>query len=418
MPSEKRWIIVRRATWALTAVALAGAGFVAYRSYRLADIAWDVRSQVRYLIQNGGTIGAKPANATFSVDYLEAIFGDDPELLEQLKAVVQRGISETPALSLGEVSAMIVTYRKNSDERVTDVVAHVVGGFPLGKRPPGFHRDGYFKHQLDDNLWTMGNTALAFLGRDMVLFAEEEVAARQTDIIEGILQGNIIPLVENMGHPIYYTAVFPDPRRVVPKQLRHHVQAIVMKGFIEPARGRMETILLTTSPRSATYTLTVVNDVKTAAEIALKVKWKGLERETAWGTVINPWWAYEMVKTSEEATLEKEENIVRIRTEYERVMVNAVMKTLERMGRDMTQMRLSMDEKMDPRTVDAIMRTRKPYHYWSEEHRWGPHWPFMPTEEELEQMRQEEEARKAAAMAARAEARAARQAAAAEQRPE
>jgi hypothetical protein len=74
--------------------------------------------------------------------------------------------------------------------------------------------------------------------------------------------------------------------------------------------------------------------------------------------------------------MEKEQNIVRLKSKYERTMVNATLKSIERMGRDLAQMQGSLEEKLDPRLVDARMRTTKPQHYWSEEHKWGPDWPI------------------------------------------
>ena len=401
MTKRKRWIKgLALITGCLTIAILA---FVGFRGYRMADMARDFEAQVRYMIENGATIGAAPAETTFSDIYLEAMFGDNPELLDQLRSVVRRGLEEDPDINLGEVSAMIVTHRQDEDGEVSDVAAHIVGGFPIGRMAPQFHRDGFFRTQVDKNLWTAGNTVLRFLGRDMVLFADEDVAQTQTEIIEGILQGNIIPLVNNLEKPIHYTAVFPDPRRVVPNQLRHHVQAIVLRGSIAPYEGRSEVILLTTTPRSATYTASVVSDLKRVAEIALKTKFKGVVQDTEWGPMIDPWWAYEMVETSKEAQLEREENIVRMRTEYERVMVNAVLKTLERFGRDWRAMRLTHEERMDPREVDRLMATRKPLHYWSDEHRWGPDWPIGPSPEELEEREREEAAREAEREARQAE---------------
>jgi hypothetical protein len=396
---KKRWI-----KWgALGALCLGVvlATVLGTRGYRMAHMARDFEAQIRYMLQNNTTIGAAPAANAFSDIYLEAIFGDNPELLEQLRTVVRRGLERQPDLDMGEVAGMIVTYRLDDESRVTDVAAHVVGGFPLGRMSPQFHRHGFFRHQIDENLWNTGNTALRFLGRDMVLFAGEELVASQMEIIEGILRGDIIPLVNSLEMPIYYTAVLPDPRRMVPPQLRHHVQAMVLRGMLAPYEGRSEVILLTTSPRSANYTMSVMTDLKRVAEIALKTKFKGVVQETDWGPMINPWWSYEMVQTSERAVIEREENIVRMRTQYERVMVNAVLKTMERFGRDWNAMRLTMEERMDPREVDRIIATRKPLHYWSEEHRWGPDWPIAPSPEELEQRRLEQEVRRTAADARR-----------------
>jgi len=399
--SNLQWRWWKKAAALAIVAAAVGAVFYSQRAYRMVGTAIDFESQVRYLVENGGTIGAAPANSTFSVDYLEAIFGDNPELLNQLKAVVQRGLQDSPALNLGEVAAMIVTYRMDEQDNVTEVAAHVVGGFPLSRMVPQMNRDGFFKNQIDPQLWGMGNTMLSFLGRDMVLFAEEEVADRQKDIIENIMTGDILPLASSLNKPLHYTAVFPDPRRIVPNNLRHHVQAIVLKGVMASYEGQWEMILLTTSPRSATYAMSVLNDLKRSADITLKAKFKGMVQETDWGPMVNPWWAYEMAKTSEQITMEREENIIRMKVEYQRVMVNALLKAMERFGRDWTQMRMRMEDHMDPRLVDAAMATSKPLHYWTEEHRWGPDWPIAPTEEELEERKKEQEARKAEWLARR-----------------
>jgi hypothetical protein len=286
-------------------------------------------------------------------------------------------LTDTQALQLGEVAAMVVTYRRISDDKVSDVVAHVIGSFPLGKRKPGFHRDGYFKHMIDGGIWNLGNSALNVLGRDMVIFAEEQVATNQQAILESVFNGNILPLADSLrDKPMYYTMVFPDPRKLLPVQLRQHVQAMVVKGFLSPDEGRIETILLTPSSRSANYAFSILGDMKLASEVLLRTKWKGVVEQTMWGPQIDTWWAYEMVQTSEEATLQKEYNIVRVKSQFDRVMVNAVLKSVERAGRDMAQMRGSLDEKLDPRLVDERLFSQKPQHYWSDEHRWGPNWPF------------------------------------------
>ncbi len=370
---------------------------LAYRANRVWRVASDMKTQVRYLIEHGGTIGEAPASTTFSPGYLRAIFGDNPELLAQLEAVIQRGLQDTPALNLGEVAAMVVTYRKKSGGEIEDVGAHVVGGFPLGKRRLGMHRDGYLRYLVDSELWDWGNTIIGFLGRDMVLFAAEEAVETQHQILDAVLSGDIMPLVTTLVTPLYFTAVLPDPRRIIPGQLRKHVQAVVVKGHLAMHDGHWETIVLTASPKSARYAKSVLSDLKIAAEIGLKTKWKGVVRQTEWGPVIDPWWAYELVQTSEKTAVEQEGSIVRMHSEFGRVMVNVVLKGIERMGRDLAQMRGSLEEKLDPRLVDAQLQARKPLHYWSDPHRWGPNWPIPPTDAELELARAKKEAEAAAA---------------------
>jgi len=371
------WRLLGRFHAGLGLIAVIAAVVVGRHSWRLLHVARDWKTELRYLIENGGTIGEVPASEAFEDGYLEAIFGGDPDLLSKLRGVISRGLAEDPTLSLGEVAAMIVTYHKDGESRIENVVAHVVGGFPLGQRKPGFHRDGYFASQIDPSLWNSGNSALGFLGRDIVLFADEAVANRQQGVLESVLTGNILPLVDMMSDkPLYFTAVFPDPRRVVPPQLRPHVQAFIMKGFLSPQEGGWEMIILTPRPESASYAMSIIYDMKLASQMALQSRWQGIVVDTAWGEQIPVWWAHEMANTIQRTTIEKEQNIVRLRVEFERIMVNAVLKSIERMGRDMAQMRGSLDEKLDPRLVDARLRTEKPLHYWSDPHKWGPDWPI------------------------------------------
>lgn len=371
----------RQIIWCSISVLIVGsaltAAFVGFRAKRLYHTAREWKTEVRYLIENGGTIGEAPATEAMDQGYLEAVFGGDPDLLAKLRSVIAKGMAEDPAMNLGEVAAMVVTYHVNSDKRVEDVAAHIIGGFPLGQRKRGMHRDGFFQHQIDNNLWNAGNSAVAFLGRDILVFADEAVVNKQQELLESILSGNILPLAGSIiDRPLFYTAVFPDPRRVVPPQLRPHVQAIIVKGHLSPEDGSWEMMVLTPKPESATYALSMIYDMKLAGQIALQSKFGGLELETAWGKQVPSWWAYEMFQTLQKTSIEKEQNIVRLKVSFDRTMVNATLKSIERMGRDLAQMQGSLEEKLDPRLVDARMQSAKPLHYWSEDHRWGPDWPI------------------------------------------
>ena len=86
-----------------------------------------------------------------------------------------------------------------------------------------------------------------------------------------------------------------------------------------------------------------------------------------------------MADTIDAASLEKQQNIISLKSAFDRPMVNAMLKTIERMGRDMAAMRLIRDDKLDPRLADAQLKSDKPLHYWSEAHQWGPDWPIPPS---------------------------------------
>ena len=349
-----------------------------YRSVRLYANATSVSSQIKYLIENGGTIGQVPADSALSSSYLEIIFGDDPELLSQLKQAVEKGIRETPDIKDGEIAAIIVTYRKNGDDKIENVVAHIAGGFPLGRRKVSMHRDGFFSSQIDANLWQTGDSSLKFLGRDMIVWANSEDDSRmQKEIIEAIFSGEIMVLADNIGQkPLFYTAVLPAPKHLVPDKMKAHVRAILINGSLSPEQGMFELVVLTDNERSASLVSSMMYDLKTSMLIGLRTRFGGVQEDTPWGPHVPVWWAYEMANTVEDMQLTRRDRTVRLTSRYERRMVNATLKTIERFGRDYSQIRGVKQDKLDPRVVDANMQSRKPGHYWSDAHRWGPDWPI------------------------------------------
>ncbi len=361
-------------------VICSAAAVFALRTHRLIKLAGDFRSQVRYLADSGQTMGEVPATQLFAAQYLQAVFGEDPELLEKLEDVISRGVAETPGISLGEIAAMIVTYQKDKQGHVHDVIVHLLGGFKLGYRKPGMHRGGYFYQLIDPELWHVSNALVGLAGRDMILLGAEEDLARHRRILDSLLNGNVLPLADSLEDPLYFVVILPKPYRLVPVELRPHVKAILLRGHLAPYDGATDMILLTRSTRSARYALSIIRDLKVAAQVALRTKWKGVRRQTPWGPVVDPWWSFELAQSLDDVVFEKEGKIVRVKSAFGRVIVNVVLKMLERAGRDLAQMRGSMDEKTDPRIVDSRLATRKPLHYWSEEHRWGPNWPIPAKE--------------------------------------
>lgn len=367
----------KRVTAALILAVLGGAGFViGFRCMQSMDMAQDYRSQIRYLVEGEETIGEEPAATALSADYLENIFGEDPQLLDNLKQIIDKGLTDAPSIRLGEVSAMIVTYnRADDDNTIKNVAAHVIGGFPQQKRKPGFHRDGYFRGNLTPQLWEWGNSTVGFLGRDMVMFADPNAATSHTAAVESLFTGEIMPIVQTMDDPLYFSMVLPNPKNAVPLQLQRHILALIIKGRMSRSDGDLQAIVLTPSGRSARRTISFVKNLQTVAETLLRTKWSGDEVDNEWGGKSYVWWANEMLKTSRKTEVEKEGSIVRVSASFKRRMVNALLKGAERMGRDLAGMQGIYDDRLDPRLVDARLQTAKPVHYWSDAHRWGPNWP-------------------------------------------
>lgn len=379
----KRSRYLKRAGVAVVLLLVVVGVFVSQRGYRLASLGYDLESQLRYLIDDGGTIGASPAAEAFADRYLELIFGHNQQLLDGVRDNIRRGVEADPDLLLGEVAALVVTYREDEDRAVMDVAVHVIGGFPLGRMAPQFHPGGFFQQNVDENLWDVGNTALRFAGREMILLAEEDVAATQADILEGIFSGYVDPLLAHATEPVFYMMVLPNPRQIVPPQLRHHISAIVYEGALSLYAGRNDIVLVTDSRRAASYVLGVINDLKRAAELALQTRFGGVEYEAEWGIARGPWWSYEMAQTAAGTSIERDGNLVRITSEFERVMVNAIIKSIERFGRDWRRKRMIMEDGVDPLEFDRQMTDRAPGSYWPDDHRWGPDAPIAPSAEEL-----------------------------------
>lgn len=371
----RRWRRALLATIGLLGVVLTL--YFGWRVFRFWTIFADWQTRIRYLVETGVTIGQRPAEEVVTVDYLQTIFGENPQLLEQLKQIVQIGLEKQEALSAAMISALLVTYHLDEDNTPKDVIVHVIGSFPIARRKPGFHRDGFFFQQLDPELWQAGNLAISFLGRDVLMFGpDEEAAGRHRAVIDTLFSGQIGELVSYIDPPLYYSVVLPNPKEGLPIQLRPHVQSVVIKGSLGHMKGRVESLVLCPSPKSARYTSSVLSDFKLAAEIALRTKFDAVPRRDQWGNITYTWWAHEMLKTSEAAVLEQSANIVRLLAEFDRIMVNAVLKSVERLFRDLAAMRQIEDEREDPRLADARLRSRHPLHYWSDEHQWGPDWPI------------------------------------------
>ncbi len=354
---------------------------VGYRVYRVWSITTSVRDQIRYLVEKGEPIEGTEASKVFGDDYLASIMSDDPALLAQLKSVINKGLEQSPLLNLGEVSAMNLTYHRGPDGQVRDFVAYVTGTFPQGERPTGFHIDGYFNNLLDADAYKIGNNAVRFLGRDIIFFTEESNIAEQQHLLESVLNGNIMPLVSNLSETLHYSTVIPNPTDLLPPQLQSHIQAVVVKGTLSHARGSWDIIAIARSERSASYAISIFQDLKTSAEVILGAVLGGTPRQGQWGEQYI-WWARAMLNTSRQSQLQQDGNLVRLKAVYQRVMVNAVLKSIERMGRDIAAQRLRAAEK-DPRLARALREANgangqdtSPLSYWSQEHVWGPDWPI------------------------------------------
>ncbi|NCD32262.1 MAG: hypothetical protein EOL87_02470 [Spartobacteria bacterium] len=386
-----------RFTTSLILLALLAAGsFVGFRALRLYYIGRDWERQLRYLVGSGESIDGTPASEALSENYLDSVLGDNPELLSNLKSLIQTGMEDDPSLNLGEVTALNVTYNRSESGQVENVVAHVCGGLQTGQSKAQMHQGGYFKNLLDEDLYDQGNKGVAFLGRDMVFFTTSNNVSSHQSLLSSLYSGDIIPLAQQLTNRVHTATVFPKPDKLLPPQLRRHTQSVILKGSMGQYDGSWDIILITKSERSASYVLSVVNDMKRSAEALLATAYKGEDIATEWGGKEYVWWAKAMLRTARQSRIEQVGNIIRVKTKFDRKMVNASLKVMESAMRDYRMIRASVDSS-DSRIAGAVGQAdalagkagrlqregKQLMKYWGDEHEWGPDWPIPPQQSEL-----------------------------------
>lgn len=372
-----RKILVRCLIFCLL-VALATGTYVGWRAFGLAQTAFGGFQHLRYLLESGETIAGAPADDVLSDNYLLSLFGDNPELVDRLKTVVDLGMATDANLKLGSVSAMVVTYRKEANGGVSDAAIYAIGGFPDPKsKRLGFHSTGYFRQELDPTLWLSGNSVMNLLGRDIIVFCEQDKAEAHMSLLFDLLNGGILPLAQRVVEaPLYYAIVFPDPKELASPNLRNNLQTVIIKGEMDADAGKTEIVFVSPTPRSAAQVYTVLKDMATVARITFHDKFSGYIKEMPWGKMNDTWWSVEYVALIDTLRIIQDQVLVVTRVEYDRAQNNVILKTIERAGRDMAmQKSFSLAGEL-PWEFAFQERNNPSGGYWSAPHRWGPEWPL------------------------------------------
>ena len=370
-------ILLRSLACCLVAVLVAGA-YVGWRAVGVFRTGYSGFQHLRYLLESGETVEGAPAEDVLSDNYLMSLFGDNPELVERLKTVVDLGMATDANLKLGSVSAMVVTYRKGEGDKVEDASIYAVGGFPDPKsKRLGFHSTGYFREELDSDLWISGNAVMNLLGRDIIVFCEQDKAEAHMNLLYDLLNGGVLPLAQKVAEaPLHYAIVFPDPKELAPPNLRNQLQTVIIKGEMSGDAGQSEIMLVSPSPRAAGQVHTIVKDMATLVRITFHDKFSGYVKEMTWGKMNDTWWAVEYVKLLDSLKLIQDQVLVIGRVECDRFQNNAVLKTIERAGRDLAlQKSFSLAGEL-PWEFAFRDKDNPTTGYWSAPHRWGSEWPL------------------------------------------
>ena len=403
-----RKILLRSLALCLLAALCTGT-YMAWRAMNVYRTASGGFQHLRYLLESGETLEGVPADDVLSDNYLLSLFGDNPELVERLKTVVDLGMATDANLKLGNVSVMVVTYRKDEAGKVFDAAIYAIGGFPDPKsKRLGFHSTGYFREEFESDLWISGNALMNLFGRDIIVFCEQDKAETHMALLYDVLNGVILPLAQRIVEaPVHYAIVFPDPKELAPPNIRNSLQTVILKGEMTADSGKTELMLVSPSAVAAYQVHTIVKDMRKLARIAFHDKFSGYIKEMPWGKMNDTWWSVEYVALIDALKILQDQVLVVAQSEYDRYKNNAILKTVERAGRDLAMQKSFLLSGDLPWEFAYRDKENPSGGYWSQEHRWGPEWPLgdegIPTPgsiaaaAERERIRAEQEAARLAA---------------------
>jgi len=402
----------------LVAVLCVGLYF-GWRAGVLARTAYGGYQNIRALLDAGESIGGAPAKEVLSDDYLKNLFDNNEALVASLKSVIDVGMTTDDSLQLGNVAAMVVLYAEDADGAVVDPAVCVVGGFPDPKSERlGFNVRGFLDSQLEPSMWTLGYSLVNLLGRDIVLFCETDKAEMQMERIWHLLNGDVLPLARDIvASPVHYAMVLPDPRQLLPPNIRKHVQSVQVSGVLRPDDASCEVLMVCNSVRAAGYVHHVVRDMADLARVVFHDRFGGYVKEMPWGKMNDQWWAVEAVRTIDESEIVQDNVLVVARSQMDRQQENFLLKLVERCGRDIAKQKAMRLEGTRPWEFVYNQAVEGEGRYWSAPHEVGPEWPLGAAGVETPGSRAEREAReKAEAEAAAKKAREKAQAEAAAQK--
>jgi hypothetical protein len=243
---------------------------VTQRFHRVVQETNQVRTVVQEAVKRQEMIVKAPARKEFSAAFLQMAFGDNPQLLEQIKASLGKALGENPTLAQGDVAMMLVTYRAEGELR--DVAIHIFGNL-MPEKLPAFSAEGYWKSQLPDNFFKMGQSMLATLGREVVILASPEAEKRQRDLLESILN-NRYDTVQNYLHdPVSFIVVIPEPGLLFTDRFRPYMAAALIKGKISLDEARAEMVALSMDPQKAQELAQLLSDTRMMAVGIARVRY-------------------------------------------------------------------------------------------------------------------------------------------------
>ena len=268
--------------WTLLAALVLAAGVLALnvtqRFRRVVLETNQVRSVVQEAVRRQEMIVKAPARKEFSAAFLQMAFGDNPQLLEQIKAELSKALGANPTLAQGDVAMMLVTYRAEGELR--DVAIHIFGNL-VPEKLPAFSSEGYWKSQLPDNFYKMGQSMLSTLGREVVILASPEAEKQQRELLEAVLNDRYDTVQNYLHDPVSFIAVIPEPGLLFTDRFRPYMAAALVKGKISMNEGRLEMVALSFDPQKAQDLAQLLSDTRMMSVGIARVRFDSPEAETA-----------------------------------------------------------------------------------------------------------------------------------------
>src|SRR5439155_7764067 len=152
-----------------------------------------VRSVVQEAVKRQEMVVKTPARKEFSAAFLQMAFGDNPVLLERIKEELRKALDKSPTLARGDVAMMLVTYRAEGELR--DVAIHIFGNL-IPERLPAFSSEGFWKSQLPENFYSMGQSLVSTLGREVIILADKDTEKRQRELMDSVINNHYTMLTD------------------------------------------------------------------------------------------------------------------------------------------------------------------------------------------------------------------------------
>jgi hypothetical protein len=268
--------------WTLLTALLLAAGVLALnvtqRLRRVISETNQVRSVVQEAVRRQEMVVKAPARKEFSAAFLQMAFGDNPQLLEQIKASLGKALGANPTLAQGDVAMMLVTYRAEGELR--DVAIHIFGNL-VPEKLPAFSSEGYWKSQLPENFYKMGQSMLSTLGREVVILASPDAEKQQRELLEAVLNDRYDTVQNYLHDPVSFIAVIPEPGLLFTDRFRPYMAAALVKGKISMDEGRVEMVALSFDPRKAEELAQLLSDTRMMSVGIARVRFDSPEAESA-----------------------------------------------------------------------------------------------------------------------------------------